>query len=231
MSAADQGTRTPFEVAVWKGNHVAALRSRIYAELAAAFRYPSSEAAAGRIADGSAERILLELIGQLPGNAVVAGRSRPGHPGTGSDGLDVLHCSLFEPAAGKARVSLYERDHGNHTREVLWEDLFRCYSHFGLEFEDAGLKEAPDHMVIELEFMHYLTFLEASNPETSRGAVLGQGDFLERHLAAWAPGLCLSIEQHAGDSVYHGLAAILRDFLSADRDHLQSKTHELRRLP
>jgi DMSO reductase family type II enzyme chaperone len=230
MSAPGPGTLTTFEVAVREDGYVAALRSRIYAQLATAFRYPSTEDTATRIADGSAERLLLELIEQLPGDIAVASRSRLGHVGTGSDGVDALYFSLFEPAAGTACVSLCERDHGSHTREVLWEDLFRCYTHFGLEFDGGGLKEAPDHMTIELEFMHYLTFLEASNPETSRGTVLGQGDFLERHLAAWAPRVCLSLEEHAGDSVYHGLAALLRDFVSADRDHLESRTHELRRL-
>ena len=229
MSAPGPALPTPFDAAVSDDNHVAALRSRIYAQLAAAFRYPSSEDDAGRIADGSAERELLELIEQLPADVAAATRSRPGHTGTGADAVDVLYCSLFEPAAGKARVSLYERDHGTHTREVLWEDLFRCYTHFGLDFDDGGLKEAPDHLVIELEFMHYLTFLEASNPETARGAVLGQGDFLERHLAAWVPRIRLSLEEHAGDSVYHGLAALLRDFIAADRDHLESTNHELRR--
>jgi DMSO reductase family type II enzyme chaperone len=223
--------QTPFEVAVRADNHVAALRSRIYAQLAAAFRYPSSENDAGRFSDGSAEWELLELFEQLPGDVAFAGRSRRGHAGTGSDAVDALYCSLFEPTAGQARVSLYERDHGRHTREVLWEDLFRCYTHFGLEFDDGGLKEAPDHLVIELEFMHYLTFLEASNPETSRGAVLAQGDFLTRHLAVWVPRVCLALEEHGHDSIYHGLAALLRDFVSADRDHLESTTHELRRLP
>jgi DMSO reductase family type II enzyme chaperone len=230
MSAAGPGTQTPFEVAVWEDNQVAALRSRIYAQLAAAFRYPSSQDDTGRFSDGSVERGLLELIEQLPADVAVARRSRRGHVGTGSDGVDVLYCSLFEPAAGHAPISLYERDHGGHTREVLWEDLFRCYTHFGLEFDDGGLKEAPDQLSIELEFMHYLTFLEASNPETARGAVLGQSDFLDLHLAVWVPSVCLSIEGHARDSVYHGLAVLLRDFVSADRDHLESTTHELRRL-
>ncbi|MBW2287061.1 MAG: molecular chaperone TorD family protein [Deltaproteobacteria bacterium] len=234
MSAAGPGMQTPLEVAVRADNHVAALRSRIYAQLAAAFRYPSSEDDAGRFSDGSAERELRELLNlfeQLPGDVAVVGRSRRGHAGIGSDGVDALYCSLFEPTSGQARVSLYERDHGRHTREVLWEDLFRCYTHFGLEFDDGGLKEAPDHLVIELEFMHYLTFLEASNPETSRGVALAQGDFLEHHLAVWVPRVCLALEEHSRDSVYHGLAALLRDFVSADRDHLESTIHELRRLP
>jgi DMSO reductase family type II enzyme chaperone len=231
MRAAGAGMPTPFEVAVWGDNHVAALRSRIYAQLAFAFRYPSCADDAGRFSDGSAERALLELIEQLPGGVVVANGNQRAHVGTDSDAVEALYCSLFETAAGRAPVSLYERDHGGHTREVLWEDLFRCYTHFGLEFDDGGLKESPDHLVIELEFMHYLTFLEASNPETSRGAVLGQGDFLERHLAVWAPHVCDSLEEHARDSIYHGLAALLRDFVSADRGHLESTIHELRRLP
>jgi len=233
MSAARPSPAPRFEVGVRAENHTAALRSRIYAELAAAFDYPSNESASARIASGATERELRELLAQLdwPLSASLGAANAEAmrHRGTGDEAVDVLHCSLFDSATGASAVSLYERDYAEVGREVLWEDLFRCYTHFGLEFDDGGLAEAPDLLTIELEFMHYLAFLEASNPESSRGSVLGQADFLQRHLAAWTPRFCDALAARAAESVYRWIAALLREFIAADRGYLESKAHELRR--
>ncbi len=201
----------PLRVDVREENHEAALRCRVYAELAAAFRYPSSEAAAARIADGVAEQEIIGLMEQL--GVTVS----PGEPGghRAADGVDVQHFALFDSSAGAA-VSLHERDYVQSSREVLWEDLFRCYTHFGLEFEDGGLREAPDALPIELEFMHYMAFLEASGPGSSRGVVLGQADFVARHLAPWVPRVHLALSERAPESIYCRLARLLADFIAAD---------------
>jgi DMSO reductase family type II enzyme chaperone len=230
--SADRVSSAP-EVKIGEENAIAASRSLIHAEFARALRHPADAEAAGRLADGSAER---ELIGLIDGLA----RRLPGYEssplpkatrgGSGaSDDVDVLYCCLFDPVSGAATISLNERDYATLGREVLWEDLFRCYAHFGLELGDGGLQESPDHLTIELEFMHFLTFLEASNPETARGVVLGESDFLARHLAAWMPRLCQTLAERSTDSVYHRIAHLLRDFVSADRVYLESRTHDLRR--
>ena len=221
------------EVKVEADNAIAAARSLVYAELARAFRHPSDAEAARRLADTTAVR---ELIGLVDGLA----RWRPAYSASplrheareasGGD-VNVLYCSLFDGAIGGATVSLDERAYAASGRELLWEDLFRCYAHFGLEVEGGGLRESPDHLTIELEFMHFLTFLEASNPETARGVLLGERDFLALHLAAWMPRLCESIAARSTGSVYHRLAELLRDFVSADREYLESRTNELRRSP
>jgi DMSO reductase family type II enzyme chaperone len=220
------------EVNVGPGNTVAASRSLIYARFADAFRHPADVVAAGRLADGSAERELTRLIDELA-------RRQPAYStsplcisardsNTASPDMDILYCSLFDSAVGAGSVSLLERDHGPLGREELWEDLFRCYAHFGLEFERGGLKEAPDHLTIELEFMHFLTFIEAASPETASGVVLGERDFLARHLAAWAPALCRPIAEQSTGSAYHRIAHRLSDFVSTDRAYLESRTHQPR---
>jgi len=221
------------QTSIGEENAVPAARSLVYSELADAFRHPSTPVAMQRLSDGSAERELMGLVDgvaqQLPGHSGTPLQLEVGRGEAADDGVDVLYCSLFDAALGKAAVSLHERDHGSMGREPLWEDLFRCYAHFGLELEAGGLREAPDHLTIELEFMHFLTFLEASSSDGARGLVLCQRDFLARHLDAWVPRMYELIAKRSGGSVYHHIAHVLRDFVSADRAYLESRTRDLRR--
>ena len=226
MTAPDPALQT----AAREVNGVAVTRSRIYDRLAAAFRYPSSEAASAWIASGAAEREIVDLLGQLtcplPPSGGAAGARRPG---AGAEEVALQYCSHFDPVTGAAAVSLSERDHAACGREALWEDLFRCYTHFGLTFDGGGLGQPPDRLTIELEFMHYLTFLEASNPASSRGVVLGEADFLRRHLAAWTPGVRDALVGRAPGSVYCRLAQLMCTFIEADCAILDSRALGLRR--
>ncbi|MBW2232532.1 MAG: molecular chaperone TorD family protein [Deltaproteobacteria bacterium] len=221
-----------FEVKVRNENRIAAARSAVYAGLADSFRYPSSERLVTRLTDGSVEhelRARIDLLAEYVPAYGTAHIAEPGGAGAGPDGIDVLYCSLFDATGGGASVSLHERDYGILAREKLWEDLFRCYTHFGIDLENGRLEEAPDHLTIELEFMHFLTFIEASSVEASHGVVLGERDFLERHLAAWVPRVCGLLEERSAGSVYSKLALAVRDFVSADRENLESRIHELGR--
>ena len=214
-------------------NYVAAVRSQVYGQLAAAFRYPSTPTAVTWVASGAAEQDLQDLLAELGWPAlgpIIAGGTPPiSHPGTGAGGVDVLHLSLFDSATGRSVVSLCERTYATCSRESLWEELFRCYTHFGLEFDDGGLREAPDLLSIELEFMHYLTYLEASNPKTARGVVLGQADFLARHLAVWTESVNDALEEREPQSVYARFSHLLHGFVTADHAFVSAKADGLRR--
>ncbi len=89
----------------------------------------------------------------------------------------------FEPAIGKRASSLRERSYVSEDQGTLFEDLTRFYDFFGLgRREDA---EMPDHVSIELEFMHFLTHLEtlvAPRPGDLASLRRAQRDFLSRHL-------------------------------------------------
>lgn len=90
----------------------------------------------------------------------------------------------FDPGINDKACSLREGAHIEDDASGLFEELMRFYSFFGLEREEGA--EMPDHLSVELEFMHFLTHLEsqaADDPESLASLRLAQHDFIERHLA------------------------------------------------
>lgn len=97
---------------------------------------------------------------------------------TGADYNDA-----FDPAINQDACSLRERTHTQEDQSSLFEDLMRFYEFFGLKRAEHA--EMPDHISVELEFMHFLTHLEsqvAEMPEQLQSLRLAQHDFLARHL-------------------------------------------------
>jgi DMSO reductase family type II enzyme chaperone len=97
---------------------------------------------------------------------------------TGADYNDA-----FDPAINKDACSLRERTHTQEDQSSLFEDLMRFYEFFGLKRAEHA--EMPDHVSVELEFMHFLTHLEntvAEMPEELESIRRAQHDFLSRHL-------------------------------------------------
>jgi putative dimethyl sulfoxide reductase chaperone len=93
-----------------------------------------------------------------------------------------------------------------------------CYAENGLELT---LREPADHIAVELEFMHYLSFLssaalaEADQEETTRLAQRQQR-FLAEHLGAWAPIFCVAVKNGAKTLYFKALADCLQAFLEAE---------------
>ena len=94
------------------------------------------------------------------------------------------------------------------------------------------LKEAPDHIAIELEFMHYLIFkgieaLEASDPARARDYLARQEQFLQDHLGAWAPLFAEAVEKGATSGFYRHLADATRIFVIKDLHDISKRPMEL----
>lgn len=116
----------------------------------------------------------------------------------------------FEPAIGKRACSLRERSYVSEDQGTLFEDLTRFYDFFGLgRREDA---EMPDHVKVELEFMHFLTYLEtlvAPRPGDLASLQRAQRDFLTRHLARLLHGIAGKL-----DGASPGCSALVADCLA-----------------
>ena len=74
-------------------------------------------------------------------------------------------------------------------------------------------REPDDHVGLEFELMATLSLraLDASEDgDTERAAwlVTAQGEFLDDHLLAWAPGLMQMIQDHADTEFYRGIGAL-----------------------
>lgn len=105
-------------------------------------------------------------------------------------------------------------------------DVQMRYRAAGLDV-DAGFKDAPDHVAVELEFMHFLIFktLEAtSQGDTDQflSYLRDQQSFLEIHLGAWVHDFANKVIENSTTSFYRNLARATETFIIEDYHILTS---------
>lgn len=88
------------------------------------------------------------------------------------------------------------------------------------------MKEADDHLGLELDFMYQLTMrarkaADEGDMERLQQIFADQKDFLENHLLQWVPELVLKIRESAHSAFYPGIAKILKGSLTLDLEALQ----------
>jgi DMSO reductase family type II enzyme chaperone len=197
----------------------AAVRSHVYLLLAEPFRFPSAELH-GSILDGTyatdIRRAALRLpyAFSVPDDSLVAA--------TDYVDLQAEYIRLFDVGAkGRPPCSLYEGEHHGGARMRVMEELVRFYEHFGLELSK---RELPDHLSVELEFLHFLTFKEAAalehggDPGPYRRA---ETDFLVRHPARWLPAANAKAVAERASPPFGALLALTDGFLRAEVAHLR----------
>lgn len=193
----------------------AAARSMLYAGFARLFSYPSDELAAC-ILDGTLFEEICESAADLPYPSSLRACCWPSLPESPAV-LQSCYWSLFQTASpAGAVVSLNEKDYVRTDRNQLWEDILRFYDHFGIEYSADRVEEFPDHLVTQLEFLHYLAFLEAGTAGDADPYIRARGDFVERHLANWLPALADKLALKAADAPYAGFGELLRLFLAEE---------------
>ena len=99
-------------------------------------------------------------------------------------------------------------------------DVKNRYTSVGLEIS-GQIKEAPDHIAIELEFMYYLIFKEINSIEQSdlgrvRDYLRQQQQFLKIHLGAWLPEFVLAAQKNATTDFYKNLVQATKIFIQQD---------------
>jgi len=131
------------------------------------------------------------------------------------------YSGLFEVGSDGPPVPIREDLHLNQPAGVR-EDIVRFYEYFGY-----GLSEkfawAPDHLSVELEFMHFLCFQEVDalndGEQDSNMALsfqLAQSDFSQRHLCNWVSGLAHKVVEQQPESIYAKLLAAMSEFVVKD---------------
>jgi DMSO reductase family type II enzyme chaperone len=193
-------------------------RSQTYLFLARTFAFPS-QAFHKDITDGRWQEQAAGFLPQLPFPVPPLGG---GSPTVSPDDFQAEYNRLFEvgtmggppcPLFG----GLYERD-----RMRVMEELIRFYNYFGLGLTQGQL---PDHITVELEFMHYLTYKEAEAGQ--KDGDLGsyqraEKDFLDRHPGKWVPVLHQKLAKSQPLPFFGGLVAWTEDFLGRERQYLKS---------
>jgi DMSO reductase family type II enzyme chaperone len=103
-------------------------------------------------------------------------------------------------------------------------DIAGFYRAFG--FTPGGSRrERPDHIAVELEFMHLLALKEAYARETGvqehiEVSLDAQRSFIREHLGSWIGLFAQALEKMTGDGPYAILAQFMAAFIQADAAHL-----------
>lgn len=99
----------------------------------------------------------------------------------------------------------------------------RFYRKTGLAPDDA-IKESPDFLCLELDFMKQLCLREReewlSRKET-RATVAHQEEFLREHLGNWVGEFCRETAKHARTDFFRGFALMLEAFISQETAYLR----------
>ncbi len=196
----------------------ASARSSFYAHLARTLAFPQSEfhteIREGRwLETQAAQRVALPY--RLAGGAAGGWRAPADY-----DSFQSEYIRLFEVGARGASSCPLHAGHYGNDRVRAMEELVRFYNFFGLRLS-PGLM--PDHVTVELEFMHFLASKEAAARKSDGDVdsyLRAQRDFVQRHLANWWPILVAAVKQQRPMPFYRALVALLARFLDAERTYL-----------
>jgi TorA maturation chaperone TorD len=120
----------------------------------------------------------------------------------------------------------HERDDGDWGR--LWGadtvEVKKFIESAGLQYrpEYSGL---PDHISVELEFMHEVTKREAKAWEEEKREdalylLKMEKKFMDRHLIKWIPSFCDKVISEAELSFYREVARLTRNFIELDKEEI-----------
>lgn len=143
------------------------------------------------------------------------------------DNLSVDHAALFvgpfeliAPPYGSVYLEKQRRVMGDTTMEVL-----RHYQNAGLSVD---IKEAPDHIAIELEFMHHLCMKEAESSASGDEREVEKFMELQRdfyfNALKWVPQFCSAIREGSRSPFYIELANCLERFMVTCRQIYDKKS-------
>jgi len=204
-------------------NTVDVIRSRMYYLLSLAFSFPDK-----KLQDVQAElwELAATFYPEMEINKKVINN-------VSSDEMEAEYINVFDGHEQKKYCKPYEG---------LWEDADRAkrqwevkkfYQFFGLGL-NKEINEMPDHIMYELEFLHYLNYrmIEAGNVENMEKAsesnqpenyLQAQKDFLERHLSAWVDEFCSLLQEKTTLAFYDQLARVSRQFIADDVEWVQQQ--------
>jgi len=196
-----------------------AARSQLYLLLRLAFAFPDAEFF-DAVRDGDFAVRLAELCAHLPYDVMAKATLGLGSPGSDYAGFEAEYIRLFDVGAAGPPCPLYGGVYIGDRMKVM-EDATRFYNFFYLRLSPQ-VRELPDHITTELEFMHYLTYREAEvrmQGADPTSLLRAERDFLARHLCRWLPRLQERLASKEAIPFFPALVDFTLAFLRADHDH------------
>lgn len=209
---------------------VAAGRAKTYAVLAALYSAPPAEDLAALIRTGG---LVVEGGGALraAADALTESFKRAASDGLAEAEIVAEHTRLFTLPSGVVPHESYYADKNQRVGGHVTAAVKRYYDAAAAELTGACL-ELPDHVGVELEFMHFLCDIEKQFWNKPDGDGLQrcldfQNGFLTEHLLRWHRDLCEKIQSETSLEIYRALATLTIEFLEAERIFVPELTREV----
>ena len=193
-------------------------RSRLYKLLALGFSFPCEELHA---AQAELWEIAAALYPDLELNQQEVNLLSPE--------IESFYINVIDGHDQKKECRPYETAWRKGERSMQQWEVKKLYQMFGLE-PNPELNELPDHLINELEFMHFLSHqaVEANrgllaDGDSRKQYVHAQKDFLERHLSLWVPKFCSVLQEKIDEPFYINLAVITARFIMDDLDWVREQ--------
>jgi DMSO reductase family type II enzyme chaperone len=195
----------------------AAARSRLYGLLATAFSFPDEEFYQA-CRDGTLASTIEEVCLLLPYDLTAARTPGLSCIEQSYGEFESEYIRLFDVGAAGPPCPLYGGVYIGDRMKIM-EDATRFYNFFELHLSPE-MRELPDHITTELEFLHYLTFreTEAHQRGNDPGSLLrAERDFLARHLCRWIPKMQARLGKQTTYPFFPALVGFAAGFFDADR--------------
>lgn len=82
------------------------------------------------------------------------------------------------------------------------------YQECGIDLA-ADVKQLPDHITLELEFIYFLIFKEMNDAQNTENWIAMQKNFMQDYLASWVPQFVENIENGSDNTFYKHLGSLL----------------------
>lgn len=200
----------------------AAARSRLYQILAGAFAFPDQELF-DAIRSGALAQVIADACAGLPYDLSGAISAELSIVTGDYTGFESEYIRLFDVGAAGPPCPLYGGVYGGDRMKVM-EDATRFYNFFELRIAPE-MRELPDHITTELEFLHYLTFREAEAHQRGLDPaplLRATRDFLERHPCKWLPKMMAKLAKQETQPFFPALAHFALAFFRADQAYARA---------
>ena len=139
----------------------------------------------------------------------------------GLDELAAEYTRLFDTAVNKSACSLYGGQHDGN-RMTTMEEVLRFYNMFEASMAEQQ-NELPDHLTVELEFVHLLAYGDFTLTEQGKSAksyALARRDFIDRHLGHWVANAREQLRKLFPLGYYEELFSLLEHCLQEELESL-----------
>lgn len=201
-------------------NDPAALRSLVCQLFAAAYEYPDKEVLQ-QIRSGVVADRFREVLTPVDPKLVQGANWEALKDAGADDALQIEFTRLFDVGTSGPPCTLYGGEYTGARMQTM-EELVRFYNFFSLSMAEDP-HELPDHLVTELEFLHFLTFREselARAGEETDDMKRAERDFIARHPGRWIPQMYAKLEKQNPMPYFLELTRLLSLFLKLEEERL-----------